>query len=75
MTKSLFSLSFYLIESHLGSKKTIGHATTVLREDSESNCKMEKGEVRAVMKYLCEKGMTPKEIYEHFMKTHENTWE
>ena len=26
-------------------------------------------EVRAVIKYLCKKEMTPKEIYEDFMKT------
>ena len=32
-------------------------------------CKMEKFEVRAVIKYLCMKGMTPKEIHEYFMKT------
>ena len=32
-------------------------------------CKMEKVEVRAVIKYLCKKGMTPKEIREYFMKT------
>ena len=32
-------------------------------------CKMEKVEVRAVIKYLCKKGMTPKEIHEDFMKT------
>ena len=52
-TKSLFSLSFYLIESHLESK-------------------MEKVELRAVIKYLCKKGMTPMEIHEDFMKTLEN---
>ena len=32
-------------------------------------CKMEKVEVRMVIKYLCKKGMTPKEIHEDFMKT------
>ena len=32
-------------------------------------CKMEKVEVRAVIRYLCNKGMTPKEIHEDFMKT------
>ena len=32
-------------------------------------CKMEKVEVRAVIKYPCKKGMTPKEIHEDFMKT------
>ena len=31
--------------------------------------KIEKVEVRAVMKYLCKKGMTPKEIHEDFIKT------
>ena len=31
--------------------------------------KMEKVEVRAVIKYLCNKGMTPKEIHEDFMET------
>ena len=32
-------------------------------------CKMENVEVRAVIKYLCKKGITLKEIYEDFMKT------
>ena len=40
-TKSLFSLSFYIIESHLESKKHLFTLdcfyTTVLREDSASN--------------------------------------
>ena len=31
--------------------------------------KMEKVEVRAIIKYLCKKGMSPKEIHEDFMKT------
>ena len=31
--------------------------------------KMEKVEVRAVIQYLCNKGMSPKEIHEDFMKT------
>ena len=31
--------------------------------------KMEKIEVRAVIKYLCKKGMSPKEIHEDFMET------
>ena len=35
-------------------------------------CNMEKVEVRAVIKYLCKKGMTPKEIQEDLMKTLEN---
>ena len=30
---------------------------------------MEKVQVRAVIKYLCKKGMTPKEICENFLKT------
>ena len=30
-------------------------------------CKLDK--VREVIKYLCKKGMTPKEIYEDLMKT------
>ena len=32
-------------------------------------CKMERVEVRAVIKYICKKGMTSKEIREDFMKT------
>ena len=36
-------------------------------------CKMEKVEVRAVIKYLCKKGMVPKEIHRDFMKTLRNT--
>ena len=32
-------------------------------------CKMEKLEIRAVIKYFCKKGMTPKEIHEDFMET------
>jgi hypothetical protein len=30
---------------------------------------MEKVEIRAVIKYLCKKGMSPKEIHEDFMDT------
>jgi hypothetical protein len=30
---------------------------------------MEKVEITAVIKYLCKKGMTPKEIHEDFMDT------
>jgi hypothetical protein len=30
---------------------------------------MEKIEIRAVIKYLCNKGMSPKEIHEDFMNT------
>ena len=32
-------------------------------------CKMEKLELRAVIKYFCTKGMPPKEIHEDFMET------
>ena len=32
-------------------------------------CKMEKLEIRAVIKYFCKKGMPPKEIHEDFMET------
>ena len=32
-------------------------------------CKMEKLEIRAVIKYLCKKGMPPKEIHENFMQS------
>ena len=32
-------------------------------------CKIEKLEIRAVIKYFCKKGMSPKEIYEDFMET------
>ena len=32
-------------------------------------CKMEKLEIRTVIKYFCEKGMPPKEIHEDFMET------
>ena len=32
-------------------------------------CKIERVEVRAVIKYICKKGMTSKEIHEDFMKT------
>ena len=33
-------------------------------------CKMEKLEIRAVIKYFCKKGMPPKEIHEDFMELH-----
>ena len=36
-TKSLFSLSFYLIESHLDSVTLDCFCTTILKEDSASN--------------------------------------
>ena len=32
-------------------------------------CKMEKLEIRAVIKYFCKKGMPPNEIHEDFMET------
>ena len=32
-------------------------------------CKMEKLEIRAVIKYFCKKGMPPKELNEYFMET------
>ena len=32
-------------------------------------CKMEKLEIRAVIKYFCKKRMPPKEIHEDFMET------
>ena len=31
-------------------------------------CKMEKLEIKAVIKCFCKKGMPPKEIYEDFME-------
>ena len=34
--------------------------------------KKEKVEVREVIKYLCKKEMSPKEIHENFMETNEN---
>ena len=32
-------------------------------------CKMENFEIRGVTKYLCKRGMPPKEIHEYFMET------
>ena len=32
-------------------------------------CKMVKLEIRAVIKYFCKKGMSPKEIHEDLMET------
>ena len=32
------------------------------------NCKLDKLEIRVVIKYFCKKGMFPKEIHEHFME-------
>ena len=33
------------------------------------NSKMEKLEIRVIIKYFCKKGMSPKEIHEDFMET------
>ncbi|UYV63911.1 hypothetical protein LAZ67_2005982 [Cordylochernes scorpioides] len=42
----------------------------VLKEDKkQESSKMETNEIRAVIKYLCKKGMSPKEIYEDMMHT------
>ena len=68
-TKSLFSLSFYLIESHLESKKHLVTIDCFCTRTVRQTCKMEKVEVRAMIKYLCKKGITPKEFHEGFMKT------
>ena len=32
-------------------------------------CKMEKLEIKAVIKYFCKKGMPPKEMHDDFMET------
>ena len=40
----------------------------ILREERHI-CKMEKLEIKAVIKYFCKKGMPPKEIHEYFMET------
>ena len=32
-------------------------------------CKMEKLEIKTAIKYLCKKGMPPKEIHEDFIET------
>ena len=32
-------------------------------------CKIEKREIRAVIKYFCKEGIPPKEIHEDFMET------
>ena len=39
----------------------------LLREGVRHICKLEKLEIRAVLKYFCKKGMPPKEIHEDFM--------
>ncbi|UYV71625.1 hypothetical protein LAZ67_8003933 [Cordylochernes scorpioides] len=42
----------------------------VLKEDKkQESSKMETNEIRAVIKYLCNKGMSPKEIYEDMVET------
>ncbi|UYV62570.1 hypothetical protein LAZ67_2001123 [Cordylochernes scorpioides] len=42
----------------------------VLKEDKkQESSKMETNEIRAVIKYLCKKGMSPKEIYEGMVDT------
>ncbi|UYV61879.1 hypothetical protein LAZ67_1006929 [Cordylochernes scorpioides] len=42
----------------------------VLKEDKkQESSKMETNEIRAVIKYLCKKGMSPKEIYEDMVDT------
>ena len=35
----------------------------------QHNCKMEKLEIRAVIKYFCKKGMPLKNFHEDFMET------
>ena len=65
------SRSFDLIEGHWECEK---HAIrlgclickALLRE---GGCKFEKLEIRAVIKYFCKKGMSPKETHEDFMET------
>ena len=44
--------------------KACGHAWRV-----QLICKIEKLEIRAVIKYFCKKGMPPKKIHEDFMDT------
>ena len=41
----------------------------LLREEGATLCQIEKLEIRAVIKYICKKGMPPKEIHEDFMET------
>ena len=41
---------------------------SLFREEGATYCKMEKLEIRAVIKYFCKKGMHPKEIHEDFME-------
>ena len=52
-----------LLKSYIGNKGTrCDHRVRHI-------CKMEKLEIRAVLKYICKKGMPPKEIHEDFMET------
>ena len=53
----------FLLKSYIGNKGT--------RCDRRMRhiCKMEKLEIRVVLKYICKKGMPPKEIHEDFMET------
>ncbi|UYV66443.1 hypothetical protein LAZ67_4001689 [Cordylochernes scorpioides] len=45
-------------------------AHPVLKEDKkQESSKIETNEIRAVIKYLCKKGMSPKEIYEDMVDT------
>ena len=41
----------------------------LLREGLRHICKMEKLEIRALIKYFCKKGMLPKEIHKYLMET------
>ena len=41
----------------------------LLREEGVTHCKMEKFEIRAVIKYFCKKEMPPKETNEDFKET------
>ena len=41
----------------------------LLREEDLAQLQMEKLEIRAVIKYLCKRGMPPREIHEDFMET------
>ncbi|UYV72608.1 hypothetical protein LAZ67_10000042, partial [Cordylochernes scorpioides] len=46
------------------------HEGQVLKEDKkQESSKMETNKIRAVIKYLCKKGMSPKEIYEDMVDT------
>ena len=40
----------------------------LLREEGATHLKMEPLEIKAVIKYFCKKGMSPKEIHEDFME-------